>query len=182
MADLEQFRDYLKLLARMQLGRSNWTCLDASDVVQQTLMEAHRKQHQFRGASEAERAAWLRRILANTLSNAVRAEGQIKRDRGRLRSLQVELDASSARIETFLIADQSSPSQRVIRQEDVFRVAKVLAMLPDAQREAIVLRHCEGSSIDEIGRQMGKAPDAVAGLLKRGLRQLRSLTRITEEQ
>lgn len=173
VGELEQFREYLSLLARMQIGKDNWTRLDASDVVQQALLEAHRKRDQFRGVSDAELAGWLRQILAHTLANAVRALGQAKRDLARERSLQAELDASSARIEAFLVSDQSSPSQRAVRQEEVFRVAKVLAQLPETQREALVLRHCDGLSIDEIAQRLNKGPEAVAGLLKRGLKQLR---------
>ena len=57
----------------------------------------------------------------------------------------------------------------------MIRLADALATLPDAQREAVVLRHCEGQSIDEISRWLGRSPTAAAGLLKRGLKQVRSL-------
>ena len=61
---LERFRDYLRLLARLQLGTSPTGRVDPSDIVQQTLMEAFEKRDQFRGNTQAEQAAWLRRILA----------------------------------------------------------------------------------------------------------------------
>ena len=54
---VEQFREYLHLLARLQLGAKFQTQLDPSDLVQQALLRAHEKQHQFRGRSEGERAA-----------------------------------------------------------------------------------------------------------------------------
>src|SRR3954464_2603343 len=69
---LDHFRDYLRLLARLQLQARLQSKLDASDVVQQVLLKAHENQEQFRGQTSAEQAAWLRQILARTLANAVR--------------------------------------------------------------------------------------------------------------
>ena len=76
---LERFREYLKLLARVNLGDQVRSKLDPSDIVQQTLLEAHRKRLQFRGTTEAEMAGWLRQLLACTLADAVRALGRAAR-------------------------------------------------------------------------------------------------------
>ena len=171
---LERFREYLRLLARQHIGQLRGK-LDASDLVQQTLLEAHRKRNQFRGHSDAELAGWLRKLLAYTLADAVRALGRAKRDVARERSLEAALEQSSARIEAWLVADQSSPSQQAERHEQAVRLADALAKLPEAQREALELRHCHGWSLAEISGHMGRSPAAVAGLLKRGARQLRSL-------
>jgi RNA polymerase sigma-70 factor (ECF subfamily) len=172
---LARYRDYLLWLARMQVGRPLQGKLDPSDVVQQTLLEAHRKRDQYRGQSEAELAAWLRRLLACNLLDERRALGRAKRDVNRERSLEAALDESSARLGAWLTADQSSPSQHVLRNEEAVRVAAALASLPEAQAQALVLRHCQGCSLDEISAELGRTPDAVAGLLKRGSRQLRAL-------
>ena len=72
---LERFRDYLRLLARMQLGAYPTGWIDPSDIVQQTLMEAFEKRDQFRGATSEEHAAWLRSILAHNVADALRAAG-----------------------------------------------------------------------------------------------------------
>ncbi len=170
---LGRFREYLLLLARLQLGDQLRAKFDASDVVQQTLLEAHRKRAQFRGQSEAEMAAWLRQMLACNLADAIRAMGRAKRDVARERSLEAGLDASSTRLASWLAAEQSTPSQQAQRHEEVLRMAEVLATLPAAQREALVLRHCQGMSLAAISQQLGRSPAAVAGLLKRGLRELR---------
>ena len=69
---LESFREYLRLLARMNMDPRLQARVDPSDIVQQTLLKAHEKQDQFRGRTEAERAAWLRTILANQMADALR--------------------------------------------------------------------------------------------------------------
>ena len=173
-AALEQYRPYLLLLARMQLGRQFQGKLDASDVVQQALLEAHRQRAQFRGGS-GQLMAWLRRILAGTLTDALRALGRAKRDAARERSLEAALDESSERLERWVVAEQSSPSERADRNEQLTRLAAALTALPEAQRTALVLRYCQGWSVADISEHLGRTPTAVAGLLKRGARQLRDL-------
>jgi hypothetical protein len=69
---LERYRDYLLLLARLQLDRGLQAKLDPSDLAQETLLKAHRNWEQFRGRTEAERAAWLRAILARHLADGGR--------------------------------------------------------------------------------------------------------------
>ncbi|MGO9112124.1 MAG: sigma-70 family RNA polymerase sigma factor [Thermoguttaceae bacterium] len=171
---LSRFREYLLLLARLQLGDQLRAKLDASDVVQQTLLEAHRKRAQFRGQSAAEMAAWLRQMLAWNLADAIRAQGRAKRDVARERSLEAGLEASSARLASWLAAEQSTPSQQAQRHEEVLGLAEALAKLPEAQREALVLRHCQGLPLAAISQYLGRSTAAVAGLLKRGLRELRA--------
>lgn len=172
---LDGYRDYLLLLARSRLSPRLRGRLDPSDVVQQTLLEAHRDAAQFRGRTPAERAAWLRQMLARNLANAVRDHTRDRRDVGRERSLQASLDESSAKLEAFLAADQSSPSERADRGEQLVRLAAALAALPDGQREAVELRHLHGWPLADIAAHLGRTPAAVAGLLHRGLAQLRSV-------
>lgn len=172
---LESFRAYLRLLARLHLAPQLRGKLDPSDIVQQTMLQAYQALNQFRGRSEAEWAAWLRQILTRNLAQAVRGFGRARRDLARERSLQAAVDASSARLEAFLAADQSSPSQRAQQGEQALRLAAALEQLPPAQREALILQHWQGLSLAEIGGHLGRSPEAVAGLIKRGLKQLRLL-------
>jgi RNA polymerase sigma-70 factor (ECF subfamily) len=172
-AALERYRPYLLLLARMRLDPRLRGKLDASGVVQRTLLEAHQARGQFRGTTEAEKAAWLRQILAHNMANAVRDLLRDKRDVRRERSLEAAIEESSRRLEGWLAAEQSSPSERAERHEQGVRLAAALAELPAAQREALTLHHLEGRPLDEVACAVGRSREAVAGLIKRGLSKLR---------
>jgi RNA polymerase sigma-70 factor (ECF subfamily) len=171
---VERFRDYLLLLARAQLGDRLRGKLEPSDVVQQTLLDAHRQRARFRGSTPAEMAGWLRRMLACNLADALRALGRAKRDAARERSLEAALAESSARVEAWLAAEQSSPSEQAQRGEDLLRLTEALTALPEAQREALVLHYWQGLTLAETAARLERTPAAVAGLLQRGLKALRT--------
>jgi len=172
---LERCREYLRMLARLQLHPRLHGKLDASDVVQKTLLSAHTHRDQFRGRTEAELLGWLRQILANHLAGAVRRFGAGLRDISRERSLEAGLEESAGRLEAWLAADQSSPSQQAMRQELHLRLAEALGQLPEDQRLAIELHHLKGCTVAEAAGQMGRTKNAVVGLLFRGMKRLRQL-------
>jgi RNA polymerase sigma-70 factor (ECF subfamily) len=172
---LERYREYLRMLARLQLGPRLQAKLDASDVVQQVILQAHAARAQFRGTTEAQKLAWLRTILANVLTAAGRGFETAARDVGRERSLEAELERSSSRLESLLTADQTSPSQHAVRGEELLRLAAALAQLPDDQRQAVELHHLKGLALIDVAARMQRSRPAVVGLLFRGLRRLREL-------
>jgi RNA polymerase sigma-70 factor, ECF subfamily len=178
---LEGYRDYLRLLARTQVGPRFHAKLDASDIVQQTILQAHEARAQFRGTTESERLAWLRAILANVLAAAGRRFETGARDIRRERSLEAELERSSSRLECLLAADQTSPSQQAVRGEELLRLAAALARLPEDQRRVVELHYLKGLSVIEVAGQMARSRPAVVGLLFRGLRKLRELLRGSRE-
>lgn len=168
---LEGYRGYLRYLASQQLDARLQGKLDASDLVQQSLFEAHQAWTRIRGKSPAELAAYLRRVLANNLTDAVRRFG------GAARNVDLEqaIDASAARLDGLLSSGQPSPSQHAVRAERVLQLQRALGELPDEQRRAVELKHLQGLAVAEVARLMGKSETAVGGLLVRGLRKLRQL-------
>ncbi len=164
----EDYRDYLHLLARVQLDARLRGKLDPSDIVQQTLVRAYQNGEQFRGRSAGEEAAWLRRILTNTLIDAAR---KFQREH----ELEQAIGDSSARLEAWLAAEQSSPSELAARHEQLLALARALARLPEDQRLAIELHHLRDASVAEIAAHLERTEASVAGLLRRGLQTLRTL-------
>ena len=169
----ESYRNYLHLLGRLELDPGFQGKLDLSGVVQQTLFEAERETETFRGSTELERATWLRRIFAHNLTDEVRKLSAQMRDVRRERSLEARLEDSSARVEAWLAAEQSSPSQHAARQEELVRLADALTRLPDDQRVAVELHHLRGWTLAAVAEHFGRSRGAAASLIFRGLEQLR---------
>src|SRR5262249_6223382 len=92
---------------------------------------------------------------------------------GRERSLEAELELSSSRLECLLATDQTSPSERAVRCEELLRLARALAGLPEDQRRVVALHYLQGLHVAEVAQQMGRTGPAVVGLLYRGLKRLR---------
>jgi RNA polymerase sigma-70 factor, ECF subfamily len=171
---LETFRNYLKLLARLEVRRQLQGKADPSDVVQEVFLAAHRDFDSFRGTTEAELAAWLLQILAARLAGLVRHYQQTKRRDVRLeRRLADELDGSSQMLAERLVAMESSPSERASRRERAVLLADVLLGLPEDYREAVLLHHFEGLAFAEVAERMGRSLDGVKKLWVRGLAHLR---------
>jgi RNA polymerase sigma-70 factor (ECF subfamily) len=170
----ELYRNYLLLLARMQIGRRLQGKVDAADLVQETLLAAHRDLAQFRGATEAELVGWLRRILAANLVDLVRRYcGAQRRDVRLERRLADEVDQSSRDIGLVLMTKDSSPSQRAVRREQAVLLADALKSLPEDYDEVIVLHHLQGLNFPEVARRMERSVDSVKKLWIRALARLR---------
>ena len=171
---LESFESYLTLLSRVQIGRRLQGKVDPADVVQETFLEAHRQIGQFRGTTEAELVAWLRRILAGQLALTLRRYlGTKGRDVNLERELGAELDQSSQVLDRGLVASYSTPSQHVSRREQAVLLADALNRLPKDYREVIILRHLENLPFAEVAQRMNRSEDSVQKLWVRALANLR---------
>ena len=171
--ELEPYRDYLKMLADMQLNPRLRVKEGASDIVQQTMLDAHCDFADFRGKTDAELRAWLKMILTRNLLTVARRYGTHKRAATREISLQDRLEKSSVLLHQQLIADQTSPSMKLMKQERSEQLAEALLKLLDDERSAVVLKHFHSWSVAEIAQHLGRTQEGVAGLLRRGLKKLR---------
>lgn len=171
---LRRFEPWLRLLARVQLESRFAAKFDASDVVQQTLLEAVNAFPQFRGSTEAELSAWLRQILAHALAHEIRRyHGTAKRDISQEVSLDAALAQSSQRLGAMFAESGLSPSQQAARRELDVLLADVLARLPNDYRDVLIFRHLENLTHEEIAARMNRTPGAVRMLWVRALSALR---------
>jgi RNA polymerase sigma-70 factor (ECF subfamily) len=150
--------------------------IEHEDLVQDVLLKVLVSDPNFDGRSEGERLSFLHKTCASVLTDTIR-----RFDRGKRKvSLEQSLDDSSARLEEWLAAVQSSPSRRASKHEQVLRLARALSELPENQRRAVELRHLKRHSLAETAAIMAISPAAVAGLLRRGLDTLRGRLGATE--
>ena len=120
------------------------------------------------------RQAGCKTILANTLANTIRDFGREKRDVARENSHSTgHVRDSAMRLENWLVAQQSTPSRHVAREEEMLTLAEAVDALPDDQQNAILLRHCEGLTLERIGEELGVSESTATRLIRRGLESLR---------
>lgn len=172
-AAFREFNAYLRLMARVQLDPRLRGKIDLSGIVQQTLLEAYKQWESLKDWRREQKAAWLRRALANNLADEIRHLRAKTRDVFREQSLGQVMDQSSARLEAWLAAEEATPPEIVERQEEALRLAEALERLPEAEREAIVLQRWHGWTLAQIGAHLNRTSGGVAGLLHRGLERLR---------
>jgi RNA polymerase sigma factor (sigma-70 family) len=166
----ERYRDYLHLLVLLRMGPRSVGIDSPSDIVEKTLLKAHRNRKRFRGPNEAKRLAFLRQILANTLAQAIREQ------KNELQ-LRESLDESSARLESFLLQYSGlPPGEQVIHDELLLNFVAALMQLSPDQRTAFELRYLNETraSLNAIARRLNRPTvRAVHVLLARSLRKLR---------
>jgi RNA polymerase sigma-70 factor (ECF subfamily) len=173
---LELYRRYLTLLARLQIGQRLQGKVDASDLVQETYLEAHRNFARFAGASEGQLIRWLRQILAAKLVDLLRRYlGTQGRDVRLEQEINAAFDHSSMMLDRGLMAAQPSPSQLAVQREQAVLLADAIAELPEDYREVIVLRHLEGLTFPQVAQRMQRSLDSVDKLWMRALVRLRQL-------
>jgi RNA polymerase sigma-70 factor (ECF subfamily) len=171
---LEVYRNYLALLARVQIGRRLQGKVEAADLVQETFLAAHRDFARFRGTTEGQFVRWLRQILAGNLADLVKHYFNARRRDVRLeRQLADELDRSSRVLTQSLVARGSSPSQHAVRRELAVYLANALQTLPAEYGEVIILHHLQELTFPEVARHMGRSLDSVKKLWVRALARLR---------
>ena len=174
-------RSYVAVVARAEIETWLRAKVDASDLVQQTLLEAHRGWDDFQGTTEGEWLAWLRRILENNATDFVRRyHGAAKRRVGR----EVPLHQPIAGQSDARVRDPSdpgeTPSQVVLRRERQIEVADAVSRLPDDYQEVIMLRNLQRLPFSEVAERMGRSRPAVQMLWMRALKSLQQILERTE--
>lgn len=168
----EMCRNYLALVARSQVETWLRVKVDASDLVQQTMLEAHRDFERFEGGSEQEWLAWLRGILKHNAADFVRQyRGTAKRQARREVRFRDPADSRSPGAPE-PAADDATPSQEFLQLDNELRVTAAVAELSLDYREVIVLRNLQRLSFNEVAERMGRSRPAVQMLWMRAIKKL----------
>lgn len=168
-------RSYLVFIARSQIESSLRQKVDASDLVQETMLEAYRDFERFDGATEGQWRAWLRRILAHNAADFVRRfRGTAKRQARR----EVPLRSGRASSMEFGAPEPAAggptPSEEFVQLDTELRLTAALAELPPDYQEVVVLRNLQRLPFDEVAQQMGRSRPAVQMLWMRAIRKLQA--------
>jgi RNA polymerase sigma-70 factor (ECF subfamily) len=146
---------------------------DLADIIQDAHLRTQRRAAELEGRSAAERQAYTKKAIKSALMDKVRYFKTRARRAALERSIDENLGDTSAPLGQVLAASQTSPSQKLVKAEDLARLASALDDLPPRQREAVQLHHLRGLTLEETAGRMGLSKDAVAGLLFRALKALR---------
>lgn len=177
-------RNYVMVLAKTQVEGWMRTKVDASDLVQQTLMEAHRGFADFVGNSEAEWLAWLRQILSHNTQDVVRryrtaGKRQIQREQS--------LDVHPAGLSGSFSMDPAdkdiqTPSQLLAQKEREIELADAISQLTPDHQEVIILRNLQRLPFDEVAELMHRTRPATQMLWMRAIKRLESLMSQDKDQ
>ena len=173
---LEQYRDYLRRMVAVRLDRRLAPRIDPSDVVQEALVEADRRLDGYLRERPIPFYAWLRQIAGDRIVDAHRLHvASQKRSVTREDAECDPPDESSFALARCLLADDTSPSNRLIRQEDQEAIRRAIDALSPKDREVLVMRHLEQLGTAEIAATLGVAEGTVKVRLLRALVRLRGL-------
>ncbi|MBX3420942.1 MAG: sigma-70 family RNA polymerase sigma factor [Pirellulaceae bacterium] len=168
-------RPWLHELAQRELPVALRGRVDASDIVQQAMLDAWRGSTGFRGTSQAERLAWLRMIVRRAVLQQIRRSyGTLKRDQ-RCEHLQTDLDLTDSRIAQLASGSTASPAEQVAANEDALQLAAAIKQLTPQQQLLIRLRHFEQLSHDQIAQRLNASPAAMRMQWIRTLKKLHEL-------
>lgn len=174
---LQLYRNYLTILATTQLNARMRTRVSPSDLVQETMLAAHRDFKQFRGQSERDFLKWLRQILINSLHHAVATHVKAKkRDLRRevsIDQMAAAIEGSAERMGEYLADHKPSPSAAMRERERSVALADQLSRLKPEYREVIVLRNLQAMPFDEIAQRMNRRPGTVRMLWLRAIEKFK---------
>jgi len=171
---LEACRGYLLVIAEQELAPELHAKGGASDLVQETFLDAQRDFARFAGDSEQELRAWLRQILLHNLDNFARRYRLTEK-----RALEREMDLPACRSSSFMpggvAAAGPSPSGEAMDHEQAAALQRALEQLPEDYRQAICLRYQEEKSFEEIGRLMNRSANTARKLWLRAVEKLQAM-------
>jgi RNA polymerase sigma-70 factor (ECF subfamily) len=170
---LEHYRPRLRQMLRLRMNARLAARLDASDVLQETYLDAARQLQGYLRRPTVAFYVWLRGLACERLLNLQRQHlGAACRAAGREAPLPAD---SSTRLGERLLAPGTGPSQALLRAELRQRVQRALARLPHDDREVILMRHFEDLTNGEVAQALGLSASAATMRYGRALFRLKEL-------
>jgi RNA polymerase sigma-70 factor, ECF subfamily len=145
---LARHRDELRSFVELRLDPRVAVRMDPSDVVQEAQLEVVRRMDDFLKRRPMPFRLWMRKTAYERLLDL--HKHHVKRTKRSVRREVAMPEKSSLLLVRPLLGGGSTPSQRLEAQELAERVARVVAELPEADREILLLRHAEGTPFDDI--------------------------------
>jgi RNA polymerase sigma-70 factor (ECF subfamily) len=176
---LQLYRNYLTILASLQLNQRIRARVSPSDLVQEAMLAAYRDFDHFQGRTEREFLAWLRQILIHNLHHAVAAHVAAKKRDIRcevsLDQLNTTPEKSTLRFANCLADPGPSPSAAIRQKERTLALANQLSRLKCQYRDVIVLRNLQGLPFEEIARRMNRTPGSARMLWLRAIEKFKEI-------
>jgi len=161
------FRDYLLLVANAKMGQTLKAKEGASDLVQETFLQAQRRISSYRGGSPSEWRSWLRSILVRQLADKRR---HFERTAKRKIHREIPIaEWASQRAQ----GTEETASKELARRERETALVEALSHLPDHYRDVVVGHQRDQLTFEEIGRRRGISAEAARKLWMRALVRLR---------
>jgi RNA polymerase sigma-70 factor (ECF subfamily) len=174
---LTRHRERLRRMVAVRLDRRLAPLVDPSDVVQEALADASRKLDDFIRDRPLPFYPWLRRLASERIIQCHRHHlGTQKRDVTRTERLDFPLpDQSASLLADRLASSGTSPSQRLVRDEQACRLREVLNRLGPNDREVLVMCYLEELSFAEIAAALGITENAAKVRHFRAMERIRKL-------
>lgn len=178
---LERHRDSLRRMVQARLDRAVSRRVDASDVVQDVLLEAHGRLSDFIQNGSMPFHRWLRHLAKDRMIDVHRRHHAHRRSVDREQAAQWSADVSSA-FDVFaqISAHELTPAAASIRREIEARFLGALEQLDELDREILLMRHCEQLGNSEVAELLGLSQPAAGMRYLRALRRLRAVLGIKD--
>lgn len=175
---LDKHREPIRRMIDMRLDPAIVQRVDASDVVQEVLIEANRRLKDYLKAPSMPFHLWLRHIAKDHLIDAHRRHHQAQKrgvDREQPIHRPAHADRSSLELAGQLLDRDLTPASAAIQAEMQRRLTEAISRLDEDDREVILMRHYEILANQEVAAALGLTEAAASMRYLRAVRKLRDL-------
>lgn len=175
---LNRHREALRRMVELRLDRRIQQRIDASDIVQEVMIEANRRLEQFLASPAMPFHLWLRQMARDRIIDAHRrhrASGKRSVDREQAMVAPAALDRSTIELVGQLCDPELTPAAAATMQELQRRFQASLETMDDNDREIVLMRHFEQLSNQDVAQALGLTEPAASMRYLRAMRKLRKL-------